>query len=404
MRVIAATYTNGLSGAGIAACRISDALRDAGVATETLVASKVGGSEHVHQSGGRASSLRMGGRQFASKLLLRALGASPGTLSANLFPTGFHRHLNGSAADIVHLHWVGAEMLQIEEISKISTPIVWTLHDEWFALGLEHYESPRDAEALHSPGLRERLLASLDRRARQRKSSHFSPDAICIVCPSAWLARRVSVLTPWPTEKIRVIRNPVPLHIFSPTPRNEARDRLGLDPARKLIGFGAVKSTDDARKGYSHLRTAVEGMAARNDVDLLIFGADSGQVPTSIATHFSGTVHDETKMALLYSAMDVFVCPSTQENLPNTVAEALACGTPCVAFEAGGLPDLIAHRENGYLAQAFSAEDLRVGIEHCLEEGNNGKYSLGARAFAERNLAPAVIAKDYLDVYESTAA
>ena len=90
-------------------------------------------------------------------------------------------------------------------------------------------------------------------------------------------------------------------------------------------------------------------------------------------------MHDDVTLSLVYSAADVFVTPSKEDNLPNTVLESLACGTPCVAFNIGGMPDLIEHQKNGYLAQPFDTSDLARGIQWVLEDSS--RYAqLGDRA------------------------
>lgn len=403
MRAVAATYTDGLSGAGIAACRLTEALADAGIEMSMLVARKATNQDGVHQPGGKAGFISLAGRQFISKWMLRMCGAATTeTLSANLFPTGFHRHLNATAADIVHLHWVGAEMISIEEIARIRAPIVWTLHDEWFNLGVEHY-GRLEASPLGGPPQRTRPPAfrSLDRNVRNRKFKHWEVASPWIVTPSRWLESRVSESGVLRSGSIRTIPNPVPISVFKRQNRAEARERLGLEPGVRMIGFGAVKSLSDKRKGYDYLKVALAGLEGRSDTHLLVFGASGSDAPMPLPTHFLGTISEDDRLALAYAAMDVFVCPSLQDNLPNTIAEALACGIPCVGFRTGGIPDLIQHGRNGFLADPMDSAALLHGIEHCLDPGRNLEYSRNARAFAEQVLDPRIVAAQYLDVYRS---
>lgn len=405
MRALAVTYTDGLSGAGIAACRITDALADFGVEMSMLVARKSTHRDYVRQPGGHAGYIALAGRQFTSKWILRMCGAaSSETLSANLFPTRLHRHVNAVNADIAHLHWTGSEMIRIEEISRICAPIVWTLHDEWFNLGVEHY-GPLEYAAGGRPAVNARnpLFRSLDQHVRNRKNACWSVASPRIVTPSKWLEKQVAESGVIPPGSIRTIPNPVPLSVFRPLDRTVARTRLGLDANTRLVGFGAVRSLADKRKGFEYLQEALACIPARHGVQLLVFGASRNDTPMPLPTHFLGTICDDEQLALAYAAMDVFVCPSLQDNLPNTVAEALACGTPCVGFRTGGIPDLIVHEHNGFLAEPMDAISLLEGIEHCLDPRHNLEYSRNGRAFAERVLDPAVVAAQYLDVYCSAA-
>jgi glycosyltransferase involved in cell wall biosynthesis len=115
-----------------------------------------------------------------------------------------------------------------------------------------------------------------------------------------------------------------------------------------------------------------------------------------------GQMFDEISQVLLYSAADVVVAPSMQENLSNTVMESLSCGTPVVAFHIGGMPDMIEHQINGYLAKPFEANDLAEGIMWVL--GNPGRTHLlskQARQSVLERYALDVIASNYLSLYQS---
>jgi glycosyltransferase involved in cell wall biosynthesis len=400
MRVTAATYTDGLSGAGIAAMRIHACVTEAGIDSRVLVSRKVTDKSGISQIGGLFDFYPVAARQYAAKLLFRSCGARPGeTLSGNFFPTGLHRQLESDSGDVVHLHWIGGEMIRIEEIARLRKPVVWTLHDEWFSLGIEHYSS---LSSISGSALRNRRLLTVDSWTRSRKARAWALAQPHLVCPSRWLANRITASGAMPGATPKVIPNPVPLDVFREQNRKDARSALRLPPGRKWIGFGAVKSTSDLRKGYSYLVEALGRLAAADGtkgVSALIFGADAKDESLPLPTHYVGTVEGDEALARIYAAMDVFVCPSTQENLPNTVAEAMACGIPCVAFDIGGLSDLIEHQVTGHLARAFDTTDLSQGIADCLKEPSNLDRSAAARRRAEEMLSPKVIAPKYAEVY-----
>lgn len=172
-------------------------------------------------------------------------------------------------------------------------------------------------------------------------------------------------------QACEVIHNPLDTQAFSPVDKREARSMLGLPAGRKLILFGALASTSDPRKGYDLLLTALRHLeqdhGADQDTDVIVFGGGkSGDIPGGrMKTHFLGAFHDDLSLRVVYSAADVFVAPSRQDNLPNTIIEAGACGLPTAAFAVGGIPDIVKEDETGKLAAPFDAKAL-AGCIHSL--------------------------------------
>jgi glycosyltransferase involved in cell wall biosynthesis len=405
MKILSITYTDQFSGAGIAAIRLHRALLDAGVDSTMAVMAKRSDLEDVVPLGTMPTFAACAVRQFLSKQLLRAAGCIKGeTLSTNLFPSGLHRVINRIAPDLVHLHWIGGETIQIEEIARIEAPIVWTLHDEWPAIGMEHYRTfpdRRGVPPVASPR-RSWLFRRMDSYVRARKQICWQKAKPSFVAPSRWLTALAQQELPSGLRPVRTIPNTVPLDIFRPISKSEARYKLGLPAEARLIAFGAINSTGDSRKGYAVLRAALKLFAERlgeNSATLLLFGNRMGheEAIEGLPCRFYGVTNDTSQLALLYAAADVFVCPSLQENLPNTVAEALSCGTPCVGFAIGGLPDLIDHGRNGYLARPFDAADLALGIETVVAMPDSARVR--ARAKAEMLLDGKQVAASYLQLY-----
>ncbi|HET6725382.1 MAG TPA: glycosyltransferase [Gammaproteobacteria bacterium] len=407
MRVLNLTYTDVLSGAGIATMRLHFALRNAGVDSTMMVMRKYSAHESIETTGSKLAFSSCAIRQMATKRILGLAGARRGeTLSANFFPTGLHRTINRIAPDVVHLHWVGAEMIQIEEVRKIKCPIIWTLHDEWAVIGLEHY-SPVPVEFREIAGVQEgersKAFIRLDNWNRARKKLSWQAKQPQFVAPSRWLSMRANDEMAGVVPPASTIPNTVPLHIFRPISKKEARHQLELPEKDIIVAFGAVAGTSDPRKGYFLLRKALErvvdSVGAKN-LTFLVFG-NSGRVSELIPNlrcRFSGVINSADRLAYHYAAADVFVCPSLQENLPNTVAEAISCGTPCVGFSIGGLSDLIDHGENGYLARPFDASDLAHGIETVLGLPDAARRS--ARTKSLEVLAGERVAASYQALYK----
>jgi glycosyltransferase involved in cell wall biosynthesis len=328
------------------------------------------------------------------------------------------RHQQGQA-DLVHLHWLGDGTLSIEEIGRLPMPLVWTLHDQWAFCGAEHYTSPplpgetassdERFAAGYSPASRPAHEAGPDltRRTWLRKRRAWRRP-IHIVCPSHWLAdcaRRSSLMADWP---ITVIPYPIDLNVWAPCDQAQARVLLGLPAERPLVLFGAIGGSADPRKGadllleaLQRLRSQVAGMPLAQ-LELVVFGQSRPAQPPDLGfpIHYSGHLHDDLSLRLLYAAADVFVIPSRQDNLPNTGLEAHACGTPVVAFATGGLVDIVDHNVTGALAQPFDPLSLAAAIRWVLEDPQQ-RLLLGAaaRQRAERLWDPARVAGLYGEVY-----
>lgn len=227
-----------------------------------------------------------------------------------------------------------------------------------------------------------------------------------IVTPSRWLAeiaRSSSLLSEF---RIEVIPYGLDLNVFRPVEKNEARDLLGLPEDSKIVLFGAVTSTSDKRKGFAFLSEALNILKDKpvsENLQLVVFGASGpGNVENPhLPVIYLGTLNDDLSLSLLYSAADIFVAPSIQDNLPNTVMEAAACGTPSVAFDIGGMPDLIKHMETGFLVKEMTSAGLAEGIEWVFGEKDRS-FNLGsaARERAEKEYSYQKAASRYAELYE----
>jgi len=323
---------------------------------------------------------------------------------------GLVDEINASDADVLNLHWI-SEMLSVADIGRLKKPIVWTLHDMWAFCGGEHYV-PDDASARFRQGYRAdnrppgERGPDLNRQTWEAKRRAWARQGFTIVSPSLWLAdcARQSVL--FADAAVHVIPNPLnTVNAWRPIPREAARVALGLPPDKKLILMGADGGVADPRKGGDLLRDAVARVSARQpgDVELMIYGqgkpARNEIWPCPV--HWLGVVRDDRVLALAYSAADVMVVPSRQEAFGQTALEAQACGTPVVAFDIGGLPDIVIHRETGWLAKAFDTEDLAEGILWVLGDGERWQaLSRAARERAVERFSPQVVARQYVQVYE----
>lgn len=335
---------------------------------------------------------------------------NPISHSVNLIPSGNLSVINKFSADIVQLHWIGNDFISISEIAKISSPIVWRLADQWAFSGAEHYElldrSVRYQEGyLSSNRSINHKGIDIDRLVWKNKMKFFHKKPMTIITGSHWLANCVRESQILGNHRVEAIPSGIDISIFKPLDKEFARKALNLPRDKRLILFGAVSATKDPRKGFHHLMATLKLLAEQSkseDVELVIFGAKESeqvQIP-HFKAHYFPHIYDELTLSLFYSASDVFVAPSSQDNLPFSVMEAMACGCPCVAFNIGGLPDLIDHNVNGFLAQPFSHEDLMNGIFTILDdESKILSWGRSARLKAESEYDVNIQVERYIKIY-----
>lgn len=324
-------------------------------------------------------------------------------------PSSVWRYVSASGADICHLHWICGGFISVECLATLGVPLIWTLHDSWPFTGGCHisFECDRYEQSCgRCPQLGARSEHDFSRWVWKRKKRSWMNLGITIVAPSQWMARRAGRSTLFKDSRIEVIPNGLDLDKFKPHDRQMARDVLGLPKDKKLILFGAMAATGDTWKGFSCLQGAVKELrkdAHAAEAEMVVFGAGDSfsRQDLDLKVHSVGVLHDDISLSLLYSAADVFVAPSTVDNLPSTVMEALACGTPCVAFEIGGMSDLIVHEQCGYLARPFNVTDLAQGIAGILvDEQCRSVFSRNARDKVERDYSIQKVVVKHLELYD----
>jgi len=322
------------------------------------------------------------------------------------FSPGFWPHplritLTRFRSKLVHLHWVGDGLLRVEELIRLSCPIVWTLHDAWAFTGGCHYTG--DCEGFKKlcgrcPQLGSQREDDYSRSLMLRKARAFEKLDITVVAPSRWQAEMAKRSTLFAGRRIEVIPNGLDTEVFKPMNQQAAREYLNLEPHRPVLLFGAHTVTDP-RKGWDLLCDVLQRL--ERQYTLLVFG--KGKLCLENASHITllqvGSLADDMSLALMYSAADVFLCPSREDNLPNTVAEALACGTPCVAFDVNGLPDMIEHQKNGWLARPFNSDDLAEGILWLTGHPHQNQLRRAAREKAVSEYSINAMANRYMALY-----
>lgn len=316
-------------------------------------------------------------------------------------------------ADILHLHWTNSGFLSIadlKELVAIGKPIVWTLHDMWAFTGGCHYSGTCDnfmRECGNCIFLRDAGDNDLSHKGWLRKAALFAgAKNITFVTCSQWLAGVAKQSSLLKDFRIQAIPNPIDIHVFSPKDKIVARTKRGIDQQAKIILFGAA-NINDKRKGITYLVNALnildENYTSSQPIEMVIFGKnkhfDVSKLPFKV--HELNLITSQEELAEIYSMADVFVTPSLEDNLPNTVMEALSCGTPVVAFNIGGIPEMIDHQQNGYLAEFKSAKDMAKGLNEILNVADVAELAKNSRQKVLNNYTNEIVAKQYIDLYKS---
>jgi glycosyltransferase involved in cell wall biosynthesis len=316
--------------------------------------------------------------------------------------------INRADVDIVNLHWITDGFLSIEEIGRITKPLVWTMHDMWPFTGTEHYAPEQPQPTRWQQGYtRSNRPADehgldLDRWTWERKRTHWAHHPL-LVPVSSWLQRAAAssgLASQWPAV---VIPNVMDTQTFRPGSMHEARHQLNL-PESPLIMFTSSAGISDERKGWSYLAQALPLVQEQiPDVRVLVVGQSDARAQAMVDHDviWAGYMSSDEQMARYLQASDVIAVPSSADNLPMTACEAHSAGRPVVAFQVGGLPDIITHEVTGYLAKPLDVNDFARGLIASLSNARStGTWGANAREYAEHKWSPEHVVQQYLDIYE----
>lgn len=415
MRVVHINRSDARGGASLAASRIVQAQRGIGIDAKLLVGEKLTKAEWVVSIADSPVRKLQLTANFLRDLAafyphernrLERFAFSPALAGFDL-----SRHPLVGEADIIHLHWFNQGFMSVKGLAKIFSlgkPVVWTLHDMWSFTGGCHYSGECESYTIkcgNCPKIIDPAKKDISFTQHKRKKKIYKHAPLSIVTCSKWLgslAKESSLLRKHPVSSIP---NPIDTELYSPCSRSEARERLSIPDDKKIILFGAA-NVADPRKGMPLLLHALRKMAKgrhASSIRLVIFGKIPANIEEELPfpSHLMHYINDPKVLADLYNSADLFVLPSLEDNLPNTVMEALACGTPVAAFRIGGVPEMVAHGICGYLATPGSAEGLAEGMEHLLFNPDAEDYRRRSREKVRSNFAPELVARRYQELYLS---
>lgn len=406
MKILIVNFSDLQGGAARAAYRLHKSLLSENINSQMLVHNKSSDDFSVISSKNGIKKIISKAQSLINPLPLKFY--KPDSPFSTSFSPSFNivDTINNLNPDIVHLHWINAGMLRIEDLSKIKAPIVWSLHDNWAFTGGCHIMWDCDkykTQCNSCPRLRSIKIKDLSYRIFNRKVDTFKKiNNLTIVGLSKWITNCAKESKLFQSKNIINLPNPINTTIFKEIDKSEARELCNLPKNKKLILFGAVlNATSDLNKGFNYLKEALDYLE-NSDVELIILGATKPEIPEKFKhkSHYIGKLNDDISLAALYSAVDVLIVPSKQENLSNMIMESLSCSTPVVAFDIGGNSDMIEHKKSGYLVSPYNSKDMANGILWVLDNENYKQLCNNAREKIINYFDSRVISNKYLKLYK----
>ncbi|WP_158825381.1 glycosyltransferase [Mucilaginibacter lacusdianchii] len=415
LKVVHLNTYDGNGGAGRACLRLNKALLAENINSKVIVHYKFGKNPDINtfnttvlQKAYAAATIVL--ERILAKRFLKPMKRTP--FSFTWFGRSVIHHPDVQAADVIHLHWVNHSFLNpahLAELAQLNKPIVWTFHDSNAFTGGCHVRYTCDhyiRQCGYCPLLKKSDAEDASHQIWKQKHEAYQKLNFTVVAPSSWMLNSVLMSSLMKDKPVQQIPNTLETGIFKPQDTKTAKKQLGLPDDKFIFLTGFMPSRKDLHKGTSYLMESLEllkerlGVNAAN-VELVVFGnRDAKNVPDfPFKTTFLGTISNDEKLAICYAAADAFLIPSLEDNLPYTVMESLSCGTPVIAFTTGGIPDMVKHEQNGYLAEYKSAKSFTDGMEWILNHANQASVQAEARQTVMTYYAEQRIAQQHVQVY-----
>jgi glycosyltransferase involved in cell wall biosynthesis len=438
LHILQVNTLDGGGGAGRVAHSLHQAYRDRGHASCLVVGSKLTGDDHVRildnsiqgslwsrpwlwaadrlsPASGRVRGI---GRL---RNMLRLIGQPRALLDVYRghedfgFPgTGQLLHGVEGQPDIVHCHNLHGPYFDLRILPTLTRrmPVVLTLHDAWLLSGHCDHSLGCDRWKVgcgKCPDLRRPHRIRRDATAFnwQRKKMILAESRLYVASPSRWLMDKVeqSMLAEAAIES-RVIPNGVDLSIFSPGSKTSARSKLGIPQEARVLLFAAMGVRRNIWKDHKTIETAIIRVAERAQNQHILFVALGDDSPTQRigqAEIRSIPFEDDIKIvAEFYRAADIYVHAARADTFPNTVLEAMACGTPVVATAVGGIPEQVQEGRTGFLVPPGDSEAMAARIILLLSDDECRRaFGEGAANVARQRFDLSCQVETYLAWYRS---
>lgn len=409
--------TQDYGGAGIAAYRLHKAMQNYGLDSKMIVLNKETNDDSVL----RIPDMYFRGHNLLTsqeQSLLNTIQWLLLSADISLYPnrpagleifTGtrtaiyFERIKEILEADVINLHWVfGIFDYKRAHYALKDKKIVWTLHDMNPLTGGCHYSNDCDKFkeiCSKCPQLGSNSNEDLAYENFTTKQNIYKHLNISIVTPSQWLLEQAKQSVLFKNYKKYCIKNTHPKNVFQLYDKYAIRNKFNIPLDKKILLFGA-DDLNNSRKGTIYLLQTLELLKDLNKKIMIgLFGNNTLPIK-DYDTIIFGQIKSPTELSIIYNLSDCYILPSLEDNLPNTVGEALLCGTPVVGFKTGGIPDMVEHLKTGYLANKYDTIELANGIRWILDNINDD-IRFNCRKSAEKMFDEKKIVEEYLNVYNS---
>lgn len=397
MKIVILNTSERTGGAAVAAGRLSKALKQAGMQVDKLV---------------REDTWLNRFRFYWERLIIFLCNHlnRKNLFAVSIANTGtdLSGHPLIKGVDIIHLHWINQGFLSVSDLERLidsGKPFVWTLHDLWPATAICHYPDGCKKYQLKCSRCPLQVSKPLFDLASwtYNKKRQIGLNRIHFVGCSKWITEMAQKSSLLEGASFTSIPNPIDTSVFKPIMKNDSRERFQLPKDKLLLLFAAAKLSD-RRKGAVYLIEACSILKQyyAGKIEIVLMGNGSEELCQALPFKVNslGYISDTSTMVTAYSCADLFVIPSLEDNLPNTIMESMACGTPCVGFATGGIPEMIDHRVNGYVANYKDAGDLACGIRWVLEHEDRQALSDACVKKVRDNYTEEVVARQYIALYK----
>jgi len=403
MKVLHITYFDN-GGAGNAALRLHNGLLSLNIESQVLVLQKNTKTPEVYEmqtDSWLSSILHRICSKFGFPLNVRycnyrrysqLIGEFEFFSFANSDYTTLSSHPLVKECDVINLHWVANYLDYTSFFRSINKPIVWTMHDMNAFQGGFHYKEDEIRN--------KKLLGKIDKEQFDLKKSAIDTIAagqLALVSPSLWMKREAEQSVMFNRFRHYHIPNGVDPGIFFLKDQLSLKKKLGLAEDKITVLFVA-EHIRNIRKGFSYIEQILDSETFGAYCEFIAVG------DVSVATkrdniRYLGRIDAEEDISDVYSAADIYLLPSREDNLPNVMLESLASGTPVVAFKVGGIQDLVREGFNGCLSVSVSADGLKEALLRCIKKIDGFDKHAIAEHIA-RNYNTTKQAVSYISLYQ----
>jgi len=403
VKVLHITYSADRGGAGIACLELHKLLLRNGVESEvwTCIPTKKPHTNVYCPNTSLVSRIKVKLLKIFSVIVVKLLQrtTNPNVHTFDVFSSIDFHQINRSHFDVVHLHWINFCTLSIKDVTLITKPIVWTLHDLWYALGTEHHdifnEEPRFISGYNEQN-KNVVGVDMNKIAWEKKKRSWKDFSPILIAPSNWLSNSVKSSSLFSNEAIYVIPNVVSLRSVAD---KELLDESNTFNRKFKILVGAYDLNEPIKGGQFIVE--VINLLNPREFQFTLFGKRNKVFEKYTNVEQLGYIGSRAEIAKIYNTSDCVLLPSMFENLPNIALESLKMKTPVVAFNVGGISDIVLHRKTGYLAEPFKIESLIEGVNFIKNHKNIESLKTESERHFNMYFSERRIFNDVFNIYSS---